>query len=46
MLINGEDLSGNDKMSKDSNDDDNGGSGGSVRDKMRVNAKHWRRIEQ
>jgi hypothetical protein len=33
MPSNGEDLSGNDKMSKDSNNEDNGGSGGGVGDK-------------
>ncbi len=36
---NGEDLSGNDKMIKDSNDDNDGSSGGAVRDKRGDNAK-------
>ncbi len=36
---NGEDLSGNDKMSEDSNNDDNGHSGGGVRDKRRDNGR-------
>ncbi len=34
MPSNGEDLCGNNKMSKDSNNDNNGGSGEGVRDKM------------
>jgi hypothetical protein len=43
---NGEDLSGNDKMSKDSDDDDDdGGCGGGVREKRGDNAKQWRRFE-
>ncbi len=43
---NEEDLSGKDKMRKDSDDENNGGSGGGVRDKRADNAKQWRRFEQ
>jgi hypothetical protein len=46
MPSNGEDLCSNDKMSKYSNNDDNGGSGEGVRDKMGDNAKQWRRFVQ
>ncbi len=45
-LSNGEDLSRDNEMSKDSNDGDNGSSGGGVRDKRGDNAKQWRRFEQ
>ncbi len=45
MPSNGEDLSGDDKMSKDSNDDNDGHSGGGARDKMGENAKQYRRVE-
>ncbi len=44
--INREDLSGNNKMSKDSSNDDNGGSGGSFRDKRGDNAEQLRRFER
>ncbi len=43
---NRQDLCGNDEMSKDSDNGDDGGSGGSVRDKRGDNAKQWRRFEQ
>ncbi len=46
MPSKGEDLSGNDKMSKDSNNDNNGSSGGGVGDKRGDNAKQWRRFER
>jgi hypothetical protein len=46
MPSNGEDLSGKDKMSKNSNNGDNCGSGGGVRDKRGDNAKQWRRFER
>ncbi len=39
MPSNGEDLSGNNKMSKDSNNDNDGGSGGGVRDKKGDNGR-------
>jgi hypothetical protein len=45
MLSNGEDVSGNNEISKDSNDDNNGGIGGGVMDKRGDNAKQWRRFE-
>ncbi len=41
---NGEDLSGIYKMSKDSNNEEDGGSGGGVRDKGGDNAKQLRRF--
>jgi hypothetical protein len=46
MLSIGEDLSGNDMMSKDSDNDDNGSSGGGVRDKRGNIVKQWRRFER
>jgi hypothetical protein len=45
MPSNGENLSGNDEMSKNSDNDDNGHSGGGVRDKRGDNVKQWRRFE-
>ncbi len=44
MPSNGEDLSGDNKMSKDSDNDNDGGSGGGVWDKRGHNAKQWRRF--
>ncbi len=44
MPSNGEDLSGHDKMSKDSDNDDDGSSGGDVWDKRGDNVKQWRRF--
>ncbi len=44
MPSNGEDLSGKDKMSKNSNDGGDGRSGGGVRDKSGCIAKQWRRF--
>jgi hypothetical protein len=44
MPSNGEDLSGDKKMSKDSNNDNDGGSGGGVWDKRGHNAEQWRRF--
>ncbi len=45
MPSNGGDFSGKDKVSKDSNNDIDGGSGGVVRDKRGDSAKQWRRVE-
>ena len=45
MPSNGEDLSGDNKMIKNSNDDNGGSSGGGVRDKRGTNADQWRRLE-
>ncbi len=42
---NGEDLCGDNKMSKDSDNDDNGGSGGGVRDKRGDNSKQSRSFD-
>jgi hypothetical protein len=38
-------LSGNNEMSKDSNNDNDGSSGGDVSDKRGDNAKQWRKFE-
>ncbi len=46
MLSNGEYVSGNNEMSKDSKDDNNDGIGGGVRDKRGDNAKQLRRFER
>jgi hypothetical protein len=46
MPSNGEDLSGYAEMSKDTKNEDNGSSGGGVRDKQGDNAKQWRRFER
>ncbi len=46
MPSNEEDLSNENKMREDSNDDNDGKSGGGVRDERGDNAKLWRRFEQ
>jgi hypothetical protein len=46
MPNNEEDLSGTNEMSKNSNDEDDGGSGEGVRDIREDNAKQWRRFER
>ncbi len=46
MSSNGEDLSDDNKMGKDSNNDNDDGCGGDVRDLRGDNAEHWKRFEQ